>query len=49
MTPRQLAGLLHFAARRKKREAAQLLGLHAMAARGEPRELKKKLKELGKE
>lgn len=37
------------AAKRKKREAGESLALGALAARGDPKELKKKLKQLGEE
>lgn len=46
MTPRQIAGSLYFAERRKKRNAAQRLALDAIAARGEPRELKRQIERL---
>jgi hypothetical protein len=48
-TPRRLAGFLGFAARRQKREAAVTLSLHSMAARGDPKDVNARLKELGKE
>ena len=41
-----MAAFLHFANTRRRAEAARDLSLHALAARGEPRELKKQLKEL---
>lgn len=47
-TPRQISGFLFYARAREKREAAQALGIGAMAARGEPREVKKTLKEWSK-
>jgi hypothetical protein len=46
MTPRQIAGSLYFARRRKQREAAEQLTLGALAARGEPREVKRQLDQL---
>jgi hypothetical protein len=46
MTPRQIAGALYFARRRRQRDAAERLSLAALAARGEPRELKRQLNEL---
>jgi hypothetical protein len=46
MTPREIAGSLYFAERRKKRQAAERLALSALAARGEPRELKKQIADL---
>lgn len=44
-TPRMLAGHMHFAMEHQKREMAAALSLHAMAARGDPKEIKKILKE----
>ena len=49
MTPRQIAGSLYFAGRRRRREAAEQLALSALAARGEPRELKRQLDQLHRE
>ncbi len=49
MTPRQIAGSLYFARRRRQREAAENLALTALAARGEPRELKRQLDQLNRE
>lgn len=46
MTPREIAASLYFAERRRKREAAEQLALHALAARGEPRALKKRIEDL---
>jgi hypothetical protein len=46
MTPRQIAGALYFARRRRQREAAEDLALTALALRGEPRELKRQLEQL---
>jgi len=46
MTPREIAGSLYFAERRRKREAAERLSLNAFATRGEPRELKKQIEDL---
>lgn len=40
---------LHFASKRKKRDAATSLALGTMAARGEPRRVKDQLKKLEKE
>lgn len=48
-TPRRIAGYLYFARRRQKFEAAQSLSIGAMAARGDEKELKKRLKEWSKE
>jgi hypothetical protein len=45
-TPRQIVGTLHFAERRRRRESREALSLHAMAARGDPKAVKKQLKEL---
>ena len=49
MTPRQIAGSLYFARRRRQREAAEQLALGALAARGEPREVKRQLDQLQRE
>lgn len=49
MTPRQIAGALYFAERRRKREAAEQLALDAIATRGEPRELKRQIERLRKD
>ena len=46
MTPREIAGSLYFAERRRKREAAEQLALDALAARGEPRVLKRQIERL---
>jgi hypothetical protein len=46
MTPREIAANFYFAERRRKREAAELLALNALAARGEPRALKKQVEDL---
>ena len=46
MTPRQIAAALYLARRRRQRDAAEHLALAALAARGEPRELKRQLNEL---
>lgn len=46
MTPREIAASLFFAERRRKREAAEQLALNALAARGEPRALKKQIEDL---
>ena len=46
MTPREIAASLYFARRRRQREAAEQLALGALAARGEPRELKRQLEQL---
>ena len=48
-TPKQLNGFLGFASKRMKREAAHQLSLGAMASRGDPKELKKILKDAEKE
>ena len=45
-TPRQIAGYVTLATKRLRRRAAFDLGLHAMAARGEPKDLQKQQKEL---
>jgi hypothetical protein len=49
MTPREIAGALYFAERRRKRQAAERLALDAIAARGEPRELKRQIERLQKD
>jgi len=49
MTPRQIAASLFFARRRRQREAAENLALGALAARGEPREVKRQLDQLYRE
>jgi hypothetical protein len=46
MTPREIAASLYFAERRRKREAAEQLALGALAARGEPRVLKRQIEDL---
>jgi hypothetical protein len=46
MTPRQIAGALYFARRRRQQEAAEQLALSTLATRGEPREVKRKLEQL---
>jgi hypothetical protein len=49
MTPRQIAGSLYFVERRRRCEAAERLALDAIAARGEPRVLKKQIQDLTKD
>ena len=44
-TPRQMAAFLFIAGKRKAREQKALLGLYALASRGDPKELKKMLRE----
>jgi len=44
-TPRQLVGFLSLAAARRKREAADRLYLMHQAARGDPKDTKKLIKE----
>ncbi len=46
MIPREIVASLYFAERRRKREAAEQLALGALAARGEPRALKRQIKNL---
>jgi hypothetical protein len=46
MTPREIAASLYFAELRRRREAAVQLALSALAARGEPRVLKKQMEDL---
>lgn len=41
MTPKQIAGTLYFAARRKRFEKADTLAITAMGSRGDPKDLKK--------
>ena len=48
-TPRQIAGYLFLSVRRQAREAAMRLSLNTLAARGEPREVKKQIRELSKD
>jgi hypothetical protein len=49
MTPREIAASLYFAERRRRREAAEQLALAVLAARGEPRALKKQIEDLRRE
>jgi hypothetical protein len=49
MTPRQIESSLYFARRRRQREAAEQLSLGTLAARGEPREVKRQLEQLQRE
>jgi hypothetical protein len=49
MTPRQIAGCLNLAQRRRRREAAEQLAFAALATRGEPRELKRQIEQLQNE
>ena len=44
-TPRQMHTLLFIAGKRRAREARELLALHAMAARGDPKDLRKAMKD----
>jgi hypothetical protein len=44
-TPRQIAGFQQLAGVRKRREAAEALAVNTMAARGQPSEVKRRLKE----
>jgi hypothetical protein len=46
MTPREIAGSIHFVQLRRRREAAEQLAFGALAARGEPRELKRQIERL---
>jgi len=46
-TPRQMQAFLFIAARRRQREHRELLALHAMAARGEGKDIKKALRDDG--
>lgn len=49
MTPRQLLARLKLARRRKRHELGAQLGVAALAARGEVKELRKQLKRLNRE
>ena len=49
MTPKVIAGWMAFAADDEKQESAKLLSLHAMAARGDPKVVKSRIKEWSKE
>ena len=48
-TPRRIAGFLRVADARKSRESADRLALHALAARGDPKEVKRQHKVLTKQ
>jgi hypothetical protein len=48
-TPRELVGRLGFSDRRRKRETGAQLALQATAARGDPKDVKKRIRELTKE
>jgi hypothetical protein len=48
-TPRQIAGFLFFSSKRKNREDASKLSIGAMAARGDPKDVKKQVEKLGKD
>jgi hypothetical protein len=48
MSPRMIVGWLYFARRVEKRRLAQQLSIGAMAARGDPKDLKKQIRELEK-
>lgn len=48
-TPREIAGWAHFISKGKKREYAENLSLGAMASRGDPKELKKIIKDAEKD
>lgn len=45
MTPREIAGWMQYAAAKDKRDAAKRLSINAMAARGDHKVVKSKLKE----
>lgn len=49
MTPREISGSLHFAEIDAKRERAETLVTGAMASRGDPKDIKRQLKEAEKE
>jgi predicted ArsR family transcriptional regulator len=42
-TPRQMAAYLFFARRRRRSDLAEQLGVQAMAARSEPKEIEKQI------
>lgn len=44
-TPRQMHALLFIAGKRRAREGRDLLALHAMAARGDQKDLRKAMKD----
>jgi len=46
-TPRQMQAYLFIAGRRKQREHKELLALHAMAQRGDTKDIKKALRDDG--
>ena len=46
MTPRQLAGYVALAVARRRRELADLLMVSALAARGAPKDVQARLREL---
>jgi hypothetical protein len=46
-TPRQMQAYLFIASRRRQREQKELLALHAMATRGEAKDIKKALRDVG--
>jgi hypothetical protein len=48
-TPRRIAGFLSLAGKRGAREAAQSLSIAALAARGEPKDIKRQHKDLTRE
>jgi hypothetical protein len=45
-TPREVAGFLDFARRRRKIEHVELLSLHTLAARGDSSDLESRMREL---
>jgi hypothetical protein len=48
-TPRRIAGFLSLSSKRHAREAAQSLSIAALAARGEPKDIKRQHKDLTRE
>lgn len=44
-TPRQMHAFLFIAGKRRERERRELLALHALAARGDPKAVRKQLKD----
>jgi hypothetical protein len=48
-TPRRIAGFLSLASKRHARDAAQSLSIAALAARGEPKDIRRQHKDLTRE
>lgn len=49
MTPRRAAAWVYHAELQRRKEMADLAGVMAMASRGEPRELRKTIKDLSRD